>query len=307
VLVAVVHRQLVHRLEPRPRQRPRESVVPEEHVGDALAFASRQPGRHERVHSAKERLYHHGAAADEHGRAGHGAAHRLDGARPGLRDRQVHAVALGLRVRVLAHGHDGVREAAVPDEVRVGVLREHHRRRRVHGRLHGVQERGADGDAARVALPLDRPPAALVPQVVGVAPGDQDLGGLLGQGQQRRVAWLAVLEEHQRLPHRLPRQVPVLLLPQLVGEARVGHGVLEQAHGELDAQNPRHSVVDPAHRDQAAVHVTGQDGDEVLVVVWHHDLKQEFNYQHHHSLSARVKPESMSMLAWAYHVNASKN
>jgi hypothetical protein len=61
----------------------------------------------------------------------------------------------------------------------------------------------------------------------------------------------------------------VLLLPQLVG-----HGVLEQAHGELDAEYPCHGIIDSAHWNDVVVDVAGQDVDEV---VGHHDLQHSNN------------------------------
>ena len=100
-----------------------------------------------------------------------------------------------------------------------------------------------------------------------MAAGDQDAAvGLLGQRQERLVAGLAVLEQDEGLAHGLARQVAVLLLPELDGEAGVGVGVLEEAQGELDAEDPADGVVDPAHRDGPVLHQRREIVAELLVI-----------------------------------------
>ena len=81
--------------------------------------------------------------------------------------------------------------------------------------------------------------------------------------------------------------------------------VLEEAHGELDAQDPGDGVVDPAHGHHTTVDAASQDADELLVVVRHHEL------QHHimigiNSLSNIVARTNKQVLS-AYHVKAGKD
>jgi hypothetical protein len=108
---------------------------------------------------------------------------------------------------------------------------------------------------------------------VGVASGDQDGPGIPGQRQERLLAGLAVLEQDEGFPDGLSRQVAVLLFADLAGEAVVSVGVLEQAHGELDTEDPTNGVVNPAQRDGAVLHQGAEVVDELRVCVWDHDLK----------------------------------
>jgi len=64
---------------------------------------------------------------------------------------------------------------------------------------------------AAASLPCDRPSSALVAQVIGVATGDQDLTGLLREGQQRSIGGLSVLQKNQGFPDGFTRQFPVFL------------------------------------------------------------------------------------------------
>jgi len=66
------------------------------------------------------------------------------------------------------------------------------------------------GGVAAASLPCDRPSSALVAQVVGVATGDQDLTGLLREGQQGSRG-LSVLQENQGFPDGFTCQFPVFL------------------------------------------------------------------------------------------------
>ena len=82
----------------------------------------------------------------------------------------------------------------------------------------------------------------------------------------------ARLEQDQRLGHRLAGERPVGVgadgraLP--VGR----HRVLEQAHLELDAQDPADRVVDPRRLDDVAAREAGPDGVlEARSVVRDHD------------------------------------
>lgn len=138
-----VHRQLLHRPEPRPRKLAGEPVVAEEHVRHALAFRSRQPGRHHRVHDAHVRLDHQRPAGDHHHDALDAAAHLLDQARPRLRNREVQVVAKGLGVRLLADHYDGVGEVVALDESGVGVLGEDDLGGRVDGGFDGLEDGGS--------------------------------------------------------------------------------------------------------------------------------------------------------------------
>ncbi|WVZ60556.1 hypothetical protein U9M48_010562 [Paspalum notatum var. saurae] len=275
-LVAVVHGQLVHGLEPRPRQLPREPVVAEQHVRDALPLRAGQPRGDERVHVVHVRVHHQRAPRhDEHHALDH-PAHVLDHLRPRRRDRQVLVVARRLRVGGLAHRHHRVLVLvrALGQVVLVRPLRVLHRRVLVHRLLDGLQDRGAHAGEVVAALPLPRrgPAAALAAQVVRVAAGHEDLLlGLLRQRQQRLLPLgLAVLEQHQRLAHGLPRQRPVVLRAQLLGEPRVRERVLEEAHGELDPQDPAHGVVHALQLDLPLLHLLHQVGDELRVVVRDH-------------------------------------
>jgi hypothetical protein len=274
-LVAVVHGQLVHGLEPRARQLPREPIVPEQHVGDALRLRAGQPGRDERVHVVHVRLQHERAAGHDEHDAPDEPAHVLDHLGPRRRDGQVLVVAGRLGVRGFAHRYHRVLVAlgALGQVVLVRALHVVHRRLLVHRLLDGLQDRGADAGevVAPLPLPLDGPAAALAAQVVGVAAGDEDLLGRLGQRQHRlRLPLLAVLEQHERLADGLPRQRPVLLRAELLGEARVRERVLEEAHGELDPEDPADGVVDALQLDLPLLHLLGQVGDELRVVVGDH-------------------------------------
>jgi hypothetical protein len=274
-LVAVVHRQLVHRLEPRPRQLPREPVVPEQHVGDALPLRPRQPRGDQRVHVLHVRLHHQRPARHDEHHALDEPAHVLDHLGPRRRDRQVLVVAGRLRVRRLAHRHHRVvvLAGALGQVVLVRALHVVHRRVLAHRLLDRLQDRGAGAGevVAALALPLDGPAAALVAQVVRVAAGDEDLLGVLGQRQHPLlVPLLAVLEQDEGLADGLARDRPVLLGAELLGEARVRERVLEEAHGELDPEDPADGVVDAVQPDLPRLHLLHHVGDELGVVVGDH-------------------------------------
>jgi hypothetical protein len=272
VRIADVHGQLVHRPEPRPGQLPGEAVVAEQHVADALPLRARQPRRHQRVDDIDERLHHQRPPGDEHNDALDGAAHVPDDVRPGRGDGQVEVVAERLGVGGLADDDDGVAKAGAVllEECRVGVLGVDDVRAGGDGAPDAVEDGGPGGEVVpREALPGDGPPAALAAEVVGVAAGDQD-GAVLGQRQHRAGARLAVLEEDEGLAHGLARQVAVLLLAELARQAGVGVGVVEEAHGELDAQDAAHGVVDAAHGDGAVPHQQREVVDELRVRVRDH-------------------------------------
>ena len=120
---------------------------------------------------------------------------------------------------------------------------------------HRILDRRQDRRAARDvvshrALPIDGPAAALHAQVVGAHAGDVDPLCRLGQRQRP----LVVLQEHERLADRLPGHRAMLgraerLLQAAVGQRRAV--LVQQSHGELDAEDPRHGVVDPRHGDLA--------------------------------------------------------
>jgi hypothetical protein len=161
---------------------------------------------------------------------------------------------------------------------------------------------GSDVVAA-LPLPRDRPSSALEAQVVGVAPGDEDLASLLRKRQQWAVRGFSVLQQHQGFPDGFPCQFPVFLhisregkinssvillqwhaicqrgskrthvLPEFTGEAWIRIGALKKTHGELDAENPVNSVVDSAHGDDLVLNLGREVIDEFYVSVWNHYLQ----------------------------------
>ncbi|BAS86391.1 Os03g0749200 [Oryza sativa Japonica Group] len=278
MLVAEIHRQLVHRFEPSTWQLAGEAVIPEQHVGDAVALRAGEPGGDERVHGADVRLHHERTPGDEHHHALDEPAHVLDHLRPRRRDGQVQVVPLRLRVRLLPHHHHRVVVllGALGDRALVRVLRVVDHRALVHRRLDRLQDR-RPCITIHISGKRDGESAALEAEVVGVAAGDEDLVGLLGQRQHGLLPVLAVLEQDERPAHGLARDLPVLLVAELAGEARVRERVLEEAHGELDAEDAAHGVVDPVQLDRPVRHLRRQVGDELRVVV-----------RDHHHVNARV-------------------
>lgn len=123
------------------------------------------------------------------------------------------------------------------------------------------------------SLPSDRPPAALVTQVIRMASRDENAACLLGKREHGSVGGLPILEEHERSPHSVSGELAVLLLADLIDQAGIGEGVLEQAHGELDSKDPPHSIIDSAHGDDLALHLVRQVVDELGVVVRDHNLQ----------------------------------
>jgi hypothetical protein len=105
---------------------------------------------------------------------------------------------------------------------------------------------------------------------VRVAAGDEDLIGLLGE-RQHGLALLSVLEQHERLAYGLARDGAVVLRAELLGEARVGERVLEQPHGELDAEDAADGVVYAVEPDLPLLDLLHNVGDELGVVVGDHD------------------------------------
>lgn len=98
--VTNIHRELINGPEPSHGELSGESIVPEEDVGDsATGFGARQPRGDEGVDGRKIRLNDKRTAGDQDDNAFHLAADIGDHARAGFRNRQVQAVAVGLRVR----------------------------------------------------------------------------------------------------------------------------------------------------------------------------------------------------------------
>lgn len=58
----------------------------------------------------------------------------------------------------------------------------------------------------------------------------------------------------------------------MAGQAIVSQGVLKQSHGEFDAKDSAHGIVNTAHRDDILLHKQGESIDESSVVIWYHDL-----------------------------------
>ncbi|CAN6322603.1 unnamed protein product [Urochloa humidicola] len=127
VRVAGVHRQLLHRPEPRQRQPPREPVVPEQHVRHALPprspAATPPPARRRRPRTAPPPAAGRRRRPPVHHALLHGLAHRPDHAGPRRRDLQVQVVARRLRVRRLADLHDRAVLVLVGQDAAVRFLR----------------------------------------------------------------------------------------------------------------------------------------------------------------------------------------
>ena len=276
VLVAHVERRLAGRLRPRERQRAAEVIALaacEQHVRHALAFGAWQPGRDEGVRQIQEVVAIHRPARDHHRDDGFAlAGHRLQyrqvfriaaavAQRAGWVD-----VAIALRIRALADdGDDGVELRQVDalgidaeaDVVAAGCFAD-----AGQDRVGILEVRIGRGRA----LPRDRPAAALVRHLVGALADDQDF---LAAFQRQGRAF--VLEQHERLAHRLARQRARLHRVVLAGVRILGRALVEQAGAQLDADDAGDGVVDPRHRDFSRFDLLDRVGDEGFPVVRHHD------------------------------------
>lgn len=58
----------------------------------------------------------------------------------------------------------------------------------------------------------------------------------------------------------------------MAGQAIISQRVLKQSHGEFDAKDSAHSIINTAHRDNLLLRKEGEIIDESSVVVWYHDL-----------------------------------
>ena len=250
-------------------------TLTEQDVRHAGALAARQPRRDERVDLAElvgDQL--RAAGDDEHDARRDGFAHpvddrpvgRLQGQRlllqlrrraePALRSTHV-AVALGIR-RLADHDDANV----LPSHGRRRVGAERDRRVRRH-LLDPFEDRGARDDVAGHSLPLDRPAAGLVADVVGVAAGDVDVG--VG-GERQHVA--VVLQQHLRLGDGLPGERTVLCAADLVQVVRRGERVLEQPELELGLQDAPDGVVDAVLADATCLDLGEQQLHELLRGDW---------------------------------------
>ena len=121
---------------------------------------------------------------------------------------------------------------------------------------------GPDAPCHEIVQPPD-----WMPDVVGARSREQDVA----PGRRQRQQPWGRLEQHRRLPDRLAGDRPMRVRADLV--VRLGrHRVLEQAHLELDGQDPRHGVVDPRLGRSVPAGEPGLDGRlEARAVVGDHD------------------------------------
>ncbi len=245
----------------------------QQHVGDTRAFRTGQPCGHEGIGRIEFAVDPQRAPAEEH--RDHGNAVGLEP----LDQRQVGVVA-----RLVGQGRP------IALELRVRVLAEHHHRDVRLGRVlavdrqHGLAARGlgllretfVDGVRIREvlaggagALPVQRPAAGLLADVVGAVAGHQD--ALLRRQRQQTAL---VLQQHQRLAHRLPCHRPMRRcadqreLPTDRARRRLAR--LEQAQPHLDPQDPAHRIVQALPGNGAVLRRRQRGGVEALPTVRGH-------------------------------------
>ena len=257
-------RNLHRRARPRIRQLAVEVVgdgsiaCAQQHVGDALALAARQPRHHERIRCVDLAVHPQRPSGQEHRHHRHAlraqAAQQVEVVIVARPVRQVRQVTLEFRVRVLAEHHDGdvgfVLVAAIDRQLGAAA-----------GRLHLRLDAGKDRGRAREirigqagALPGQRPAAVLLGDVVGAVAGNQHV--LARIDRQHAV----VLQQHQRLAHRPARQRAMRGTADhlhRLGHQRIGRRQprLEHAQAQLHAQDAAHCIVDAGHRDHAGLHL----------------------------------------------------
>ncbi len=276
--IRTVDRRRARHARPREAQPPAEIMrglavlASHQHVGDALAFGTRQPRRHEGlgvveqvvgVHRAPGEVHGHHRLATGLGRAQHGQILRIGTAVADRIGREDVAVGFGIW-RLADHGHHDVELRGIQRR-RIGAV----------GNLlcakFGTQRpqhrigSGEIGIAVLGALPGQRPATGLIGQVVGTL-ADHHHPRIAAQWQHLGL----VLEQHQRLTHGLARQLTVLHGGDVTGMTAVGRLVIEQARAQLHAQDAGDRIIDARHRDLPALHLGDGIGDEGLPVIGYH-------------------------------------
>ncbi|GAW42585.1 hypothetical protein SH203_03010 [Brevundimonas sp. SH203] len=241
--------------------------IADQHVGDPAALGARQPGGDEGVGGVDLRVGPHRTARQED-RDGRDARRlqafqRLQ--RFGRQEVQRVHVALELGIGGLAEDDDGdvglLGEGAVGAEGRLAAAGR-------DGLADAAPDRLAVGEVgvgvAR-ALPRQGPAARGLADVVGVA---RDQHPRARPDRQDRAF---VLQQHQRLAHRLARQGAVGGRAQFVHMALDRAAVIEQAGLDLDPQDAAHRLVQTRHRDLARLHLGQGRGVERLPAVGRHE------------------------------------
>ena len=193
-------------------------------------------------------------------------------------------VAYPFGVGALANDHHG-RVEMLRGRIHPTVLAENRPRRH---RTDPLPDRcpALDRVVARHALPLDGEAPALPAAVVRVPAGHQDAGTVV-----QREDPAPVLQQNQRLPHRLTGDFPVLRRSKLriVGTPPSPRaGPVKEAARRLDAQDPSDGVVDSLDRHRAALHLRLQPGDEGFPRLGHHEHVDSGVYRHRGSLGIVV-------------------
>ena len=230
----------------------------QQHIGDAATFRAGQPCRDERIAGIDFPIDPQRATGQEH------ADDRDAGGLEFLQQRQVTALPAAILQVWQVALELGIRVFAEHDDRNVGLFRIH-----AVDREFGLATGGDDlrldpvpdrfrirevlGFRAR-ALPRQCPAAGLRRNTVGGGAGNEDA---LARIKRQQLA--LVLEQHQRLSHRLTRDRAMRGAAdqfELAAERalRRRHAV-EQAEPQLDAQDARHGIVEPRHRDLARLHL----------------------------------------------------
>lgn len=63
------------------------------------------------------------------------------------------------------------------------------------------------------------------------------------------------------------------LASQLIGQAKISHWILKEAHDKFNPQDPLHSIVNPAHGNDIILYLERQIINKHCEVIWDHDLQ----------------------------------
>ena len=119
------------------------------------------------------------------------------------------------------------------------------------------------GDVAAPALPVDRPAAALHPQIIRSCADD----GEMPDGFRERQKVFFVFEQHQRFAHALPRDGAMFRRADGGRELRIGDRARKKPELKFDAQDTGNRVINARRRNFAFGHKRLQIPDELDVVV----------------------------------------
>ena len=237
--------------------------LPEKHVSDAVAFRPGQPRGDDSVGLVQQIINGERPAGDQnHHHRNSRALQRIYNGHVFRRQVQILAVAPHLGIRQLSNDSHrrALRARAVARVADLGFAR---------GLAHPLENcRPPARHLAALALPIDGPTSALIPDVVGVFAHHVDAPAF----RERQHA-AVVLEHYQRLADALARDGAMFGRAESLVQAAVGQKRpvrVHQSRREFHAQDARHGVVNARHRHAAFPRELGEKLDELAVVVRHH-------------------------------------